>query len=88
MTMPVPTIAETLPGSAGEVASIVGRLTRNNRPANFLGIPALSIPAGFSASGLPLAFQLMARPFAETVLFVAGDAYQRVTDWDRRAPAL
>ena len=88
MTMPVPTIAETLPGSAGEVASIVGRLTRNNRPANFLGIPALSIPAGFSASGLPLAFQLMARPFAETVLFVAGDAYQRVTDWHRRAPAL
>ena len=87
-TMPVPTIAETLPGSAGEVAPLISRLTRNNRPANFLGIPALSVPAGFSASGLPLAFQLMARPFAEPELFLAGDAYQRVTDWHRRSPVL
>jgi len=88
LRMAVPTIAETTPGSAGDVVTIISRITPNSRPANFLGIPALSVPAGFSGNGLPVAFQLMGRPFAEGMLFRAGDAYQRVTDWHRRVPAL
>src|SRR5258706_3484684 len=56
MTMPVPTIAETTPGSAGDVQPIISRLTCNTRPINYLGVPALSVPAGFAANGLPLAF--------------------------------
>jgi len=86
MPMPVPTIDETTPRQAGDVQPIIRRLTRNNRPANFLGIPALSIPAGFTDNGLPAAFQLMGRPFSEALLFQVGDAYQRVTDWHMRAP--
>ncbi|MEO5740912.1 MAG: amidase [Vicinamibacterales bacterium] len=88
MPMPVPTIEETTPRQAGDVQPMIRRLTRNNRPANFLGIPALSLPAGFSDSGLPVAFQLMGRPFCEALLFQAGDAYQRVTDWHMRAPSI
>ena len=88
MPMPVPTIAETTPRQAGDVQPMIRRLTRNNRPANFLGIPSLSVPAGFSANGLPVAFQLMGRPFSESLLFQIGDAYQRVTDWHRRAPQI
>lgn len=84
---PVPTIAEATPTTPAQITAIQS-ISRNNRPANFLGIPALSIPAGFASNGLPVAFQLMGRPFSETLLFRVGDAYQRATDWHRRAPDL
>jgi aspartyl-tRNA(Asn)/glutamyl-tRNA(Gln) amidotransferase subunit A len=84
---PVPTIAEATPRSPGDIPRVQA-ISRNNRPANFLGIPSLSVPAGFSSNGLPVAFQLMGRPFAEPLLLRVGDAYQRVTNWHRRAPEL
>jgi aspartyl-tRNA(Asn)/glutamyl-tRNA(Gln) amidotransferase subunit A len=55
-------------------------------PANIAGIPAMSIPCGFS-DGLPVGLQLMARPFAEGTLIRAADGYAAVTDWHLRAPA-
>jgi aspartyl-tRNA(Asn)/glutamyl-tRNA(Gln) amidotransferase subunit A len=57
-------------------------------PFSLAGIPALSIPCGFSAEGLPLAMQLAGRPFDEATVLRAGDAYQRVTDWHTRNPPL
>ena len=84
---PVPTIAESTPRSPDDIPRVQG-ISRNNRPANFLGIPALSVPAGFSSNHLPIAFQLMGRPFSEPLLFRVAHAYQRVTDWHRRAPDL
>jgi aspartyl-tRNA(Asn)/glutamyl-tRNA(Gln) amidotransferase subunit A len=83
----VPTIAEATPATPAQITAIQS-ISRNNRPANFLGIPALSIPAGFASNGLPVAFQLMGRPFSESLLFRVGDAYQRVTDWHQRVPDL
>jgi aspartyl-tRNA(Asn)/glutamyl-tRNA(Gln) amidotransferase subunit A len=88
MTMPVPTRAETEPGGAGEVMAMLARITRNTRPINFVGLPALAVPAGFSESGLPVSFQLVGRPFTEDLLFKAGDAYQRETTWHTQAPPL
>ena len=88
LAMPVPTIAETTVGASSEVPALIARITRNARPFNYLGTPALSVPAGFSANGLPVALQLVARPFAESLLFRAGHAYQSVTDWHRRMPQL
>jgi aspartyl-tRNA(Asn)/glutamyl-tRNA(Gln) amidotransferase subunit A len=88
MSLTVPTIAESNPESPGDVPRIIERITRNTRPFNYLGVPALSVPAGFSANGLPIAMQLVSRPFTETLLFRAAHAYQSATDWHQRAPAL
>ena len=88
MTIPLPTRAETTPGGSGEIMDMLARLTRNTRPINFLGLPSLAVPAGFADNGLPVAFQLIGRPFAEDVLFRIGDAFQAETDWHTRAPTL
>jgi aspartyl-tRNA(Asn)/glutamyl-tRNA(Gln) amidotransferase subunit A len=88
MVMPPPTIAGTEPRASGDVTEIVARITRNTRPTNYLGLPALSVPAGFSSGGLPIAFQLMGRPFAEALIFRAAHLYQQETDWHTRAPQL
>ncbi len=56
-------------------------------PINLAGVPGLVVPAGFS-DGLPVGLQLIGRPFGEATLLRAGDAYQRVTDWHTRRPAL
>ncbi len=52
---------------------------------NLAGLPALSLPCGF-ADGLPLAIQLVGRPFSENMLLAIGRQYQSVTDWHRRTP--
>jgi aspartyl-tRNA(Asn)/glutamyl-tRNA(Gln) amidotransferase subunit A len=57
-------------------------------PFNLSGFPALSLCAGYGESGLPLAIQLIAKPFAEPVLFRAGHAYERAMEWRARRPDL
>ncbi len=54
--------------------------------ANLAGIPGLSVPAGFSKSGLPIGFQLLAPQFGEDILFDLGEAYQEKTDWHTKEP--
>lgn len=61
-------------------------LSRNTRPFNYLGLPTISIPAGFDDRGLPVGLQLAARPFAEARLLQVADAFQREADWHRRTP--
>lgn len=56
-------------------------------PINLAGVPGLVVPCGFS-EGLPVGLQLIGRPFDEPTLLRVGDAYQRVTDWHTRRPAL
>jgi aspartyl-tRNA(Asn)/glutamyl-tRNA(Gln) amidotransferase subunit A len=60
----------------------------NTRPFNYLGLPTVSIPCGFDDRGLPIGLQLAGRPYAEGTVLRAADAFQRVTDWHSRAPAL
>ena len=86
VSIPVPTIAETTTGSPDAIGKTLGAVTHCTRGINYLGLPAISVPAGFTANGLPCAFQLVARPFAEGLLLRAADAYQRVTEWHRKVP--
>jgi amidase len=51
----------------------------NRRLAPILGFPAMSVPAGFTADGLPVGIEFMGRPFAEPTLFKVGYAYEQGT---------
>jgi aspartyl-tRNA(Asn)/glutamyl-tRNA(Gln) amidotransferase subunit A len=55
-------------------------------PAPLAGLPALSIPCGFDAAGLPVGLQLMGRHFSEGMLLGAAHRYQQATDWHLRVP--
>jgi len=57
-------------------------------PFNVTGNPVLATRAGFSASGLPLSFQLVGKPFDEATVLAAGHAYERATDWIGMRPGL
>ena len=54
--------------------------------ANLAGIPAISIPCGFSKTGMPIGLQLQARSFEESTLLQAAHQFQTVTDWHQRRP--
>jgi aspartyl-tRNA(Asn)/glutamyl-tRNA(Gln) amidotransferase subunit A len=53
---------------------------------NLAGLPALSVPCGFDADGMPIGLQLIAPAFGEETALRVGDAFQRVTDWHQRRP--
>src|SRR3984893_5607288 len=86
--IPAPTLAESDVGNSPDAESVIQRLTRFTRPINYLGLPALSIPSGFTRSGLPVGMQLIGRSFDEAALLRIGAAFQRVTDFHARVPKL
>jgi aspartyl-tRNA(Asn)/glutamyl-tRNA(Gln) amidotransferase subunit A len=86
--IPVPTLAETDVGSAAAMWDKIAVLVRCTAPFNYLGLPALSVPCGFTDDGMPTSFQIVARPFAEAVVLRVAHAFEAATDWSRRAPSL
>ncbi len=57
-------------------------------PANLSGIPAISIPCGFSKNNLPIGLQIMAKAFDEKMLFKVAYAYEQSTDWHKKRVSL
>jgi len=72
-------------GTAKEL--VISATIRLNRPSNHTGLPAISVPCGFTAGGLPIGFQLIGRPFDEATVLRAAHAYEVNTPWrQKRAP--
>src|SRR6478736_6494954 len=78
--VPAPTIAESDVGNSPGAEAVIQRLTKFTRPVNYLGLPSLAIPSGFTRGGLPVAMQLIGRSFDEAMLLRIGAAFQRATD--------
>ncbi len=57
-------------------------------PASLAGLPAISLPCGFSAKGLPIGLQLMGRPFEESTILRAAHAYEQATIWHTKRPVI
>ncbi|HEY7170515.1 MAG TPA: Asp-tRNA(Asn)/Glu-tRNA(Gln) amidotransferase subunit GatA [Vicinamibacterales bacterium] len=56
--------------------------------ANLAGLPAISVPCGFTGSGLPIGLQLTGRMFDEVTLLGAAQVYERQTDWWKKMPTM
>jgi aspartyl-tRNA(Asn)/glutamyl-tRNA(Gln) amidotransferase subunit A len=56
--------------------------------ANLAGIPAISVPCGFTREGLPVGLQISAKPFGEETILRAAHAYEQSTDWHKMRPRL
>jgi aspartyl-tRNA(Asn)/glutamyl-tRNA(Gln) amidotransferase subunit A len=62
--------------------------TRNTSPFHAFGLPAITVPCGFSAAGLPIGLQISGAPFAESTVLALAHAYERETTWHTRRPKL
>ncbi|HTE02998.1 MAG TPA: amidase [bacterium] len=61
---------------------------RRTGPFNLTGLPALSVPCGFSTDALPIGLEIVGRPFADGMVLQVAHAYQQVTEWHQRRPAI
>ncbi len=59
-----------------------------NRPFSFTGFPSLTVPCGFTRSGLPVGLQLAGRPFDELTILHLAQAYEDASGWGAQAPPL
>ncbi|TAL03501.1 MAG: amidase [Rhodospirillaceae bacterium] len=74
--------------AAGDDMSVLGHVARFTPPFNLAGLPTISLPGGFTDSGLPVGLQLAGWKLSEPALIRAGAAFQRVTDFHTRHPSL
>ena len=85
---PAPALEAVKSGSVDEFVARMGRFSRLTRPFNTLGLPALTVPCGFSSDGRPLALQIVGRAFDEATTLRLGHAYQQATTWHVGGPRL
>jgi aspartyl-tRNA(Asn)/glutamyl-tRNA(Gln) amidotransferase subunit A len=84
-----PTTPTAAPARGSSEAVETARLlTRFTAPFNLTGLPALSLPCGFTRSGLPIGLQIVSRHWAETQVLRAGFAYEQATQWHEKRPAI
>jgi len=61
---------------------------RLSAPANVTGLPSVAVPCGFTEDQLPVAFQVIGRPFDEATILRIAHAYEALTDWTSQAPPI
>jgi aspartyl-tRNA(Asn)/glutamyl-tRNA(Gln) amidotransferase subunit A len=90
-----PTVPVPAPPMGAEFVQIDGEeidtrrvLVGHSRPANFTGLPAISVPCGFTREGLPIGLQLIGRAFDEATLLRVALSYEDAHDWGARHPKI
>lgn len=73
---------------AGQSTPILWAINALTVPANVTGMPALTVPAGFGADGLPIGLQLMGRPGADATVLGAGRAFEALAGCVDKSPVL
>jgi len=81
-----PIAAPTIEGH--DAVEQAGRLTRFTAPFNLAGLPALSLPCGFTKEGLPIGVQIISRAWGESKVLNIGHAFEQATEWHTRMPAI
>jgi len=85
-------VSAAAPGEAPRLAEVTKWSSMEKpsftMPFNVTGFPAISVCTGFGAGGLPVAMQLVGKPFQEATVFRAAHAYETATEWRQRRPAL
>jgi aspartyl-tRNA(Asn)/glutamyl-tRNA(Gln) amidotransferase subunit A len=86
--IPAPRLAQQEAAIDTGDVTVMDALTRYTRVFNLTGLPAVSIPCGFSSDALPIGLQLVGRAWDEATVLRAAYAYEAVTPWTRRLPPL
>ncbi len=86
--IPAPRIDQTAVEWDDGTESIVGALTRNTRLFNITGLPAITVPCGFTSRNLPVGLQIIGRAFDEASVFRAAYAYEQDAGWWERRPEI
>jgi aspartyl-tRNA(Asn)/glutamyl-tRNA(Gln) amidotransferase subunit A len=81
-----PIAAPTIAGN--DAVEQAARLTRFTAPFNLAGLPAISVPCGFTKDGLPIGLQIVSRPWADAKVLNAAYAYEQATEWQKKKPEL
>jgi aspartyl-tRNA(Asn)/glutamyl-tRNA(Gln) amidotransferase subunit A len=84
--IPAPRLGQRQVELNGQTVPVMAPLTRFTRVFNLTGLPAISVPCGFSADGLPLGLQLAGPAFDEATVLRAARAYEAATPWRESKP--
>ena len=86
--IPAPPIGQDQVIVGGQERSTREMLLRFTRIFNVTGLPAISVPCGFTAGNLPIGLQLAGKPLDDGLVMAAAHAYQQATEWHLRRPPL
>jgi aspartyl-tRNA(Asn)/glutamyl-tRNA(Gln) amidotransferase subunit A len=86
ITPTTPIAAPTIEGH--DAVEQAARLTRFTAPFNLAGLPALSVPCGFTGEGLPIGLQIISRAWGESKVLNIGHAFEQATEWHKRMPTI
>jgi aspartyl-tRNA(Asn)/glutamyl-tRNA(Gln) amidotransferase subunit A len=82
------TIQEAIDNPSTPVPGGVPLSLRNTQPFDVYGLPTISLPCGFSHSGLPIGLQISGPHLGERTVLALAHAFEQATEWHRRSPAL
>lgn len=83
-----PTIEQCTVRPEAPLSPVLFQIPLLTRPFNLTGNPVISVPCGFTFSGLPIGMQIVGKPFDEAMMLRVAHAYEQATEWHQRRPSL